>query len=305
MKLKPQPPVPRRGTRSARPTRRGATGGGGRGRQARRPGTPLRQRYAGRIPSFRRILAATAAVAAAAILVLLLNGPWLRVSRVAWAGEQLTDPAELEGVLSRQRGASLLAVDTDALRARLTRIPSVADATVTASIFGTLDAHIVERQPAFVWETAAGRFVGAGDGTIFTGGARGEEPATEQDSLPRVRDERFVARLVSVGDVIPAPILRIALRLAALDPAALGSATATVTIRLDDEYGFRLASADGGWEVALGVYGLDPGESDAEADARLERQITAVRTLFASRPEAEIAWVDVRNPGKVYFRAKG
>jgi hypothetical protein len=53
------------------------------------------------------------------------------------------------------------------------------------------------------------------------------------------------------------------------------------------------------------VYGLDPRETAAEADARLERQVTAVRTLFASRPEAEIGWVDVRNPGKVYFRAKG
>ena len=76
-------------------------------------------------------------------------------------------------------------------------------------------------------------------------------------------------------------------------------------MRLDDEYGFRLASDQPAWEVALGVYGLDPRETAADADARLERQVTAVRTLFATRPEAEIGWVDVRNPGKVYFRAKG
>jgi len=53
------------------------------------------------------------------------------------------------------------------------------------------------------------------------------------------------------------------------------------------------------------VYGLDPRETAAAASARLERQVTAVRTLFASRDETEIGWVDVRNPGKVYFRAKG
>ena len=57
--------------------------------------------------------------------------------------------------------------------------------------------------------------------------------------------------------------------------------------------------------MALGVYGTDPRETSAEAAARLESQVTAVRTLFASRPEAGIGWVDVRNPGKVYFRAKG
>ena len=74
---------------------------------------------------------------------------------------------------------------------------------------------------------------------------------------------------------------------------------------VDDEYGFRLASSDPAWEIALGVYGVDPTETREEMDARIERQITAVRTLFASRPEAEIGWVDVRNPGKVYFRAKG
>ena len=57
--------------------------------------------------------------------------------------------------------------------------------------------------------------------------------------------------------------------------------------------------------MALGGYGMDPAETAADAAGRLERQITAVRTLFSTRAEAEIGWVDARNPGKVYFRAKG
>ena len=76
-------------------------------------------------------------------------------------------------------------------------------------------------------------------------------------------------------------------------------------MRLDDEFGFGLVSSDPAWEMALGVYGTDPAETPADAAARLERQITAVRTLFATRTETEIGWVDARNPGKVYFRAKG
>jgi hypothetical protein len=108
-----------------------------------------------------------------------------------------------------------------------------------------------------------------------------------------------------VGDRIAAAVLATTMRVVAIDPAALGSAAGGLAVRLDDEFGFRLVSEEAGWEVALGVYGTDPRETEAEAAARLDRQVTAVRTLFASRPEADIRWVDVRNPGKVYFRAKG
>jgi hypothetical protein len=100
-------------------------------------------------------------------------------------------------------------------------------------------------------------------------------------------------------------VLDTALRVVAIDPATLGSTSQHLRLRVDDEYGFRLVSDAPAWEVALGAYGTDPTESAADAAARLERQVAAVRTLFAERPEAEIGWVDVRNPGKVYFRAKG
>ncbi|HEX5040644.1 MAG TPA: FtsQ-type POTRA domain-containing protein [Candidatus Limnocylindria bacterium] len=265
---------------------------------------PLRRRLSGRLPSMRRVGAVLGVIAAAALLVWLIQGPWLRVSEVAWAGERYTAPEDLEAVLDSQRGMSVLAVDTDALQARIERLPAVARAAVDASLTGRVEARVTERTAAFVWQTASGRFIGAADGTIFTGGDD-VEPVPDTSGLPVVIDQRFVARLVTVGDVIPASVLRIALRLSELDPARLGSASAALAISVDDEYGFRLASVDPEWEVALGVYGLDPDETDAEADARLERQVTAVRTLFAERPETGIGWVDVRNPSKVYFRAKG
>jgi len=66
-----------------------------------------------------------------------------------------------------------------------------------------------------------------------------------------------------------------------------------------------MVAIEEGWQVALGVYGIDPRETATEADERLERQVAAVRTLFAAHAEDEVGWVDVRNPGKVYFRAKG
>jgi hypothetical protein len=166
-------------------------------------------------------------------------------------------------------------------------------------------ASVEERQAAFVWETASARFLGAADGTVFAALPSGDALPPELAAVPRVGDTRFAARLVSVGDRIAEGVLDAAMRLAAVDPAALGSSAATLDVRVDDEYGFRLVATEPGWEVALGVYGVDPRETQAAATARMERQVTAIRTLFAQHPEDEIGWVDVRNPGKVYFRAKG
>lgn len=306
MKLKPQPkPKPMRaGRRPARVGARPAPRRGARG-MARRPGVPLRQRMSGRLPSLQRVLAVLAAGAGTAALVALLNGPWLRVGEVAWAGERYTDSDTIGQLLEAQRGTSLLAVDTDALRDRLERIPSVADATVRASLTGRLEATVTEREVAFVWMTTFGRFLGAQDGTIFASLPADEPLPDALAGMPTITDRRFAARVVSVGDRIPDALLTTALRLVALDPVLLGSSTSRFEVSVDDEYGFRLRSAEPEWEIALGVYGVDPTETREEMDARIERQITAVRTLFASRSEAEIGWVDVRNPGKVYFRAKG
>ena len=306
MKLKQQPrPQPRRAARTSRGARSARTGATPRGRQARRPGVPLRRRIGGRLPSIRRLLAGLGAAAAAAGLVALLGGPWLQVTEVTWAGEQFTAQRDLERLLERQRGASLLAVDTRSLSERLERLPAVAEATVTASLPGRLDVTIVERQATFVWETSSTRLLGAADGTLFAALAEDAPLSEDLAALPRVADQRAMARLMTAGDRIPDALLRTALRLAGLDPAALGSSAEQLSVRLDDEFGFGLVAAEPGWEMAFGVYGTDPNETAGDAAARFERQVTAVRTLFTTRAEAEIGWVDARNPGKVYFRAKG
>ena len=304
MKLKPQP----RPTRRASTGRRvGATRVGTRskGRGARRPGVPVRQRLAKRLPSIRRLIAGVGAVAAVAGLVALLNGPWLRVQQVTWDGARYTDTAELASLLEGQQGASVLAVDTRAIGDRLERLPAVADAAVAASLTGRVTATLVEREVAFVWATRSARLLGSDDGTIFAAIRGDAELAADLAAAPRITDDRRFSRLLTVGDTIPEALLETTMRLLRIDPATLGSRAERLTVRIDDEYGFRLASTEPGWEIAFGVYGTDPRVTSAEAAARLERQVTAVRTLFAEEPEDGIGWVDVRNPGKVYFRAKG
>ncbi|MGI8659410.1 MAG: cell division protein FtsQ/DivIB, partial [Candidatus Limnocylindria bacterium] len=280
-------------------------GSRGRGKQARRPGVPLRTRIGRRLPSIRRLLAGVGAVVVAAAFVTLLNGPWLRVTDVAWAGEQFTSERDLGRVLDQQRGRSVLAIDTRELGRRLERLPAVADATVSASLPGRIDVSIVEREAAFVWTTSTSQLLGDADGALFAAMPADVDLDSQTIELPRVTDERTTARLMTPGDEIPDALLAIALRLADVDPASLGSKATQLSVMLDDEFGFRVTAAEPGWEMALGVFGVDPNETEAVAIARLERQVTAVRTLFASHPEAEISWVDVRNPGKVYFRAKG
>ena len=305
MKLKSQPRPPK-----ARPTRgrtrsRAAAASRGAGRQARRPGIPFRRRVGARLPSIRRLIAAVGAVAIAAVLVALLNGPWMLVTEVGWAGERYTAADDLRDTLETQRGASLLAVDTDALRKEIERLPSVERASVTAGIGGRLEATVVEREVAFVWVTPAWRFLGAADGTLFAREAESSELDAEIEGLPRI--ETIGRRPVCWRSATSFPRACCAPPCAstALDPALLGSDESRVSVQLDDEFGFRLVASEEGWEVALGVYGIDPRETATQADDRLDRQIAAVRTLFAAHPEDEVGWVDVRNPGKVYFRAKG
>lgn len=307
MRLKPQS-RPRPARRTGTGTRgRGAPKRGARpkGRMARRPGVPLRRRLGRRLPSLGRIGAGLGVAIGLAALIALVAGPWLRVAEVSWDGARYTPESSLEQALEPERGRAVLAVDTAAARTRLQQLPSVTEARVAASLTGSVTASIVEPVPAFVWETVRARLIGANDGTLFAVLEPDGPVPDDLAGLPAVADERFDGRVLAVGDRIPAAVLRTAMALSRLDPAALGSQASRLSVAVDDDHGFRLRSDDPEWEVAFGVYGLDPRETAAAADARLERQVTAVRTLFATRAETEIGWVDVRNPGKVYFRAKG
>ncbi|MGZ8481674.1 MAG: cell division protein FtsQ/DivIB, partial [Candidatus Limnocylindria bacterium] len=196
MKLKPQRRPTRRPTRPTRTARRPARGAT-RSRGAQRPGRSLRRRIGARLPSLARFGAVLGALAAGGALVALLNGPWLRVTEVAFAGQHYTEASDLDRILAEHRGTSVLAVDTDALRTRIERLPAVGEVTITASLLGRIDASVVERHAAFVWQTAAGRYLGAADGTIFARLGDGEAVPAEPQPLPLVRDERFVARLVT------------------------------------------------------------------------------------------------------------
>lgn len=276
---------------------------GGRRSQARRPGAPVRTRIASRLPSRARAAAACLCLALVSVLGYLVAGPVARVERIEWDGNHFTADAALERRLSRLDGTSVLLVDTEALARELAALPGVAGASVRATLPDRVQVTIREDQPALVWRTERARLLVTAEGAVIgelpLDGELGEGLA----ALPVIDDRRSEPVEWRVGGSLPAVEVRTATRLTAVDPAVLGSVVPALSVQVDELYGFTLVAPEPGWTAALGFYGREPGD-DAEASAeRLERQIAALRTVFASRPEATVTWLDARNPGKVYFRA--
>jgi hypothetical protein len=180
----------------------------------------------------------------------------------------------------------------------------VATARVETFLPDRLEVTISEEEPAFVWQTSAVQLIGAADGTIIGEVARGRELAGPLAALPFVDDRRIPSRDIIVGDRIPTDEWQTALRLVGIEPATLGSRATRLTVRIDPQYGF-IVIANTGWSAAFGYYGLDPQEAAGDVVARIESQAASVRTLFAEHPETTVTWVDARNPGRVYWRAKG
>jgi hypothetical protein len=281
---------------SGRPRTRRRAGG-----HARRPGTPLRTRIGRRMPSRGRILALLAFAAAVAALVTLVNGPWLRIGSVAHAGGRYTPPGTLDEIVESYRGTPLLGLDSGALVARVRSLPAVADASVETALPGTLRLTIIEKKPAFIWRTSLAQLVSAADGSIMDSRSTSEVLSGELAGLPVVADHRPLSRIPRAGETLPPGDVRMARRLLDLDPRVIGSHAKRVAVSVESEYGFVIESQSPSWRAALGFYQLDPAEGATAADARLEGQLAAIRTLFAQRRESTVSWLDARNPGKVYW----
>jgi cell division septal protein FtsQ len=269
---------------------------------ARRPGIPLRRRLRRALPAPGRIAAGLLTALLVGGLLALINGPWLRVANVAWAGQRYTPATQLQRMLGALDGAALLTVDAAAVAARLQQLPAVSHATVEAVLPDTVRVRIVEKVAAFVWQTSAVRLVGVADGTLIGQVALSADLPADMAALPLVDDRRVDSRNIIVGDRIDPATLAAALRLAAVRPVALGSAATQVGLRLTDDDGFLLVSAQPAWQADFGFYPDADADGSATLDERVEAQVAAVRTLFSFEGETKVGWVDVRDPRRVYWR---
>ncbi len=274
------------------------------GTQARRPRQPLRIRLGGRLPTAARLGALLGLVASLLGIVLLANGPWLRVAQITTSATSWTQQRRLDAVLEPLRGTSLLGIDDGELASRLEAVPAVASARVATFLPDRIEVTLTEESPAFVWRTSAVQLIGGSDGTVIGEVALGRALSPQLAALPFVDDRRTPSRNIILGDRIAAEERETALRLVGIQPATLGSEATRLTVRIEEQYGF-IVVANTGWSAAFGFYGLDPAEPAGDTAARIEAQAASVRTLFAEEPERSVSWVDARNPGRVYWRAKG
>jgi hypothetical protein len=235
----------------------------------------------------------------------LVAGPAFHVRAVSYAGADWTDREALDALTEPMLGRSALLVDATATAEALAELPGVETATVDIGPFGQVSVALVEGDAVAVWRTEAAQFLVAEDGTIVGTQARDAVLRGEYADLPFVDDQRSTSRNLWIGDQLPLAEVGAARALADLSPSRLGTQASVLRLALDPTYGFVLSSPQAGWQAAFGFYGFDPADGPAALAAQVSAQASGVRTLFASHPEAGVAWIDARNPGRVYFRARG
>ena len=265
---------------------------------------PTPRRHRRRFP-WTRITALAACVALVTVLASLVGGPWLEIRNVSYDGARWTSRADLDRVMAPVVGRSALLVDASSLALAVSDLPAVESAEVEVGAFGEVRVAVVEGGAVAIWRTNAAQLLLAEDGTVVGVQSLGAEPRGSLAGLPVISDLRDTSHDLTVGDAVRPTELEAALALAALPASRLGSQANVLTVELDPTYGFILSSPQAGWRAAFGFYGLDPTDTPDTMAARITSQAGAVRTLFASHPETGVAWVDARNPGRVYFRARG
>ena len=298
----------RRGAASTDPpSRRTTTRVRSRGRPprgaAKPPPSPRRRRR--RRINWTRITAAALCLALVAGGTWLVGGPSLRIRAVSYSGADWTERAALDAVTGPMIGRSALLVNASAIATELGGLPGVEGATVDIGLFGRVQVDLVEGDAVAIWRTDAAQLLVAEDGTVVGSQGRDALVPDAYAELPFVDDQREASHDLWIGDQLPVDEVEAALALGDLPANRLGSASAVIRLSVDPTYGFILSSPQAGWQAAMGYYGTAPQDTPATIRGRVSEQASSIRTLFAEHPEAGVAWIDARNPGRVYFRARG
>jgi hypothetical protein len=255
------------------------------------------------LPGLGRVAALVVAMALAAGLAYLASAPWLQVAQVAWSGTRYVAESNVAAVLDPVKGTNLLRLDGDALARQLESVPGIASARVNSGFPASLTVDIGEEQPAVLWETPRLRLIVGGDGRVFGAMSLSSSIPDALASLPIVQDLRVSSTDIAQGRTIPADERATALQLTGIDPRRMGSTARGLWVRIRDDCGYVVSPRSGPrWSVAFGFYSSDTQQA---ISGQIEAQVSAVRTLFSAHPERAIGWVDVRNPGKVYWRPNG
>jgi hypothetical protein len=278
---------------------------GGRPPRGATPPAPSQRRRRRRRINWTRITAATLCLALVAGGAWLVGGPSLRIRAVSYSGADWTERAALDAVTEPMIGRSALLVNAGAIATELGGLPGVESAAVDIGLFGRVQVVLVEGDAVVIWRTNAAQLLVAEDGTVVGSQSRDATVPDMYADLPFVDDQREASHDLWIGDQLPSDEVEAARALGDLPADRLGTASAVLRISVDPTYGFILSSPQAGWQAAMGYYANAPQDTPATIRGRVSEQASSIRTLFAEHPEAGVAWIDARNPGRVYFRARG
>ncbi len=203
-------------------------------------------------------------------LVALSGKMGLTLQSVAVDGRQQTPPEELLAAIGAARGTPLLALDPEAIRARVETLPWVKSASVRRGLDGTLTVHVDEFAPFALWQR---------DGKFYLVDRQGEAIAADDPG-------RFNQLLVLVGDNAPQHAADLVTMLG-LEPELKARVRAAVWVG-DRRWNLRL---DNGVDVKLPE--TNPTAAWLEL-ARLEREQGLLKR--------DLSAIDLRLPDRMVVR---
>jgi hypothetical protein len=196
---------------------------------------------------------------------------------------RFTSTAAVEDVLGLTKGTNLFALSTDRLAAALRSLTTVRDATVSVELPDTVRVRLDERQPVLLWAVGEQRYLVDGEGVLF---ATPDTAPTAAQGLRVVDDRRAGSAGLATGARLDPVDIDAATRLGSLTPADVGSAAAGLTIAVDDERGFTIASDPSAWTATFGFY-----TPTLRTPELVPGQVRFLRSLIARVGEGKLATI--------------
>jgi cell division septal protein FtsQ len=212
-------------------------------------------------------------------LIYLLTANALTVQQLAIRGQSLTSEQEIAargGVM----GHNIFTVDAQVVAERLTALPTVREAKVWGELPGRLVIHIVERQPAMVWQIGNERFLLDDSGMVM---AQNPPEETTRD-LPAVAVRGI--ELPQVGGRVDAALI----------------ATLAQLVRRAPEYGLPVAALDYSPQEGIVLRFDQQRQILFGTGERLEEKLAASAAVAAS--DAGWSTLNVTDPDRPFFPAR-
>ncbi len=260
---------------TSRPRNRAAAGHARRTRPVRRASARLSPVRAG---------AALVMLAAAIGVYGVSASAAFEVADVELSGLRYSDEAAVRERVAVPDGTNLFQLPTEPLEARLLELPTIASASVTVRLPGTLEVRIDERVPVLVWLVGERRFLVDAGGVLFA--ELGPEPGEDAEALPTVNDQRATSTALGVGSTLDPVDRDAATQLGSLKPSDVGSAAAGLGLQVTDAHGFVVRARPSGWQAIFGFY-----TPSLRTPAMIPGQVRTLRSLLLEEGERNVGRV--------------